>query len=243
MVNQMRWSFFCENILAVFPLLLLPVELEILLVVNPVLLVITWVAPRCEVPRHVLCAIFRPPLTHSSLQVFNSIFLKCGCFHVTVFEGALVRPPSRVGWRNQTMQPFGEIINLDSKVRHAVHMVPKFRVGLLFPDDFFGAARCVDTNLVVPISSDLILQILGFSISQVNFSSQFEFFLGEPSSPFKLNLALFVWSFQVSNGHRFSNVNIHLANDKIMSAKWRQFNLISVTGGFQINVCFVLLVK
>lgn len=87
--------------------------LVVQIVVPPVVLLVSFVKVLFEVAGLVLltgCLVVAP---ESPLAILKSFFLESCCFHVAIFQSALVLPPSRVSWRHHIMQSFREVVHLN----------------------------------------------------------------------------------------------------------------------------------
>jgi hypothetical protein len=60
-------------------------------------------------------------LAYRSLLFFEPILFICSKFHITLFQGALVGPPSGIGRRDDILELSWEIVKLKHKMRHPVH--------------------------------------------------------------------------------------------------------------------------
>ena len=140
------------------PIPLRAVFLKILAIVAVVnLLGVLRVLPLLEVGRHMLYLVLLLVAADCSLLLFQASLLISRKFEVAILEGSLVRTETTVGRGKLGLQLARQIIELDVKMTHAVHVLPVLRVGTLFPGQFNGTGFDVsEGDGVTPSALDLI---------------------------------------------------------------------------------------
>jgi len=158
-----------------------------------------WIFPYLKVAWlvHFSCSFI--VLSECALSVFQPILLLCGCFHVAVFKSPLILAPSSVSWCNYIVESFGEIVQLDTKVRHPILKLYIRWIWALFPNLFFLPLTVDHRYLIVPVSFDVKVDLFALTIHFISLPYDLESFVAKPTSPLILNFALFVWSFQVDD--------------------------------------------
>ena len=109
---------------------------KVLIVVDPVVLSVMWIVPNLKIAWLVYFSRRFIVLSECALSVFQPIFLLGGCFHVAIFKSTLILTSSSVSGCNYIVESFGEIIQLDTKVRHTILELYIWWVRALFPDLF-----------------------------------------------------------------------------------------------------------
>ena len=145
--------------------------------------------------------------------------------HITIFEGSLIRSPSRISGCDLIVQPGWEVIHLEREMTHAVHEVHLIRVWRFPPDDFrltFLGLEALQRNICIPVTGDrheclMPLFLLFFISFEANLALEpTDFFLfGEPSSFVEVNEHFLVGVLLV-NPHLLANVEVGRSDDEIV---------------------------
>lgn len=185
---------------------------KVKVVVDPVILVVRVVVLHLEVPWRVFftSASIVPP--ECSLSIFESIFFNSCCFHVAVFKCPLIGSSSCVSRCDNIVKSFREIIKLYAEVRHSVHRVYVFRIGSFFPNLVSYASRVRYRDLIIPITLNVVHDLLGLPLKKIRFSDKLKLFLTEPAASFESDFTLFVGSILIYYSHRVSDIDVHSAN-------------------------------
>ena len=108
--------------------------LKVFSVVSIIYLIrIIRVLPLLKVCRHIFNLIFLFVATDSTLLHFQASLFLSSNFEVSIFKGPLVGTKSAIGWRKLRSEEVWQIIELNIKVTHPVHVLPILWVGTLFP--------------------------------------------------------------------------------------------------------------
>ena len=104
------------------------IDLIIQVVVYKVLLLVLLVPVRVEVRRLVFYLVSLTFLSRSSLFNLKTVFFFSSQDHVAIFEGALVGTAARVRWGHSFLEPWWEVVQLETKMTHTVHISRLLRV-------------------------------------------------------------------------------------------------------------------
>jgi hypothetical protein len=127
-------QYFAVQIRKAAPILLYSVMLKVFPVVSIIYLIrIIWVLPLLKVCRHMFNLIFLFVATDSTLLHFQASLFLSSNFEVSIFKVPLVGTESAIGWRKLRSQEVWQIIELNIKVAHPVHVLPILWVSTLFP--------------------------------------------------------------------------------------------------------------
>ena len=154
-----------------------------------------------------------------SLAVLKSIFFCSSCLHITVFQSSLIRSSPSVCRRNYTMQTLREVVKLDTKVRHSVHRIHIDRIGIFLPNLGTDSFLIYETNFIIPITFNCVHDLFNLSFELVDLTNQLELLFTEPTTAFESDFASLVWLSLVGYVHSVPNVNIHCADDQVVSTQ------------------------
>ena len=90
------------------------------------------------------------------LLLLEPVFLVRCLFDVTVLESALVWSPTGVCRRHRLLQPRGEVVQLDTEVVHAIHIIPLFLIRCLAVDQLFR--RFIQFSVLVKLIGQKLRQ-------------------------------------------------------------------------------------
>ena len=188
---------------------------------------------------HSACCLIK--LAERSLSVFQPILFECCSFHVAVLQCSLVWSPPRISWRNNILQPFGEVIHLQVELRHSIHIGSLLWVRILHPHHIwlFRLHVC-QSAFFVPISFNRKSDLLLLATVLKTLTLEFERLLWEPTPPFEPDLTPFIRSLLIHDSQCVANVNIQVAYHKVVSWNDRLCDFVLFVEFIKVHIDFVL---
>lgn len=152
------WQLFAVDVWQTAPILVFPVHLEILAIVTIIgLFGIIWILPLFEVRRFKFNLVFLIVLSDSSLLFLQPILLNGSKFEVSVFKSALIWAESCVSRWKLRDELFGQVVELNVEMSHAIHVLPVFWVSWFLPHNLFLSSLHIDQGYsVTPPTLNLV---------------------------------------------------------------------------------------
>lgn len=233
------------------------VNFEIGLVVNEIVLLVLGIEVNFKVGGYEVLALILPLLSYGPLFVFQPVLL-FGCLdHVAVFQVALVGTAPRVGRCHGSLEPGGEVVQLQAEVTQAIHVLPLLRVGILFVNQYRSGLvdlaalvelvwkKLGDVDRSVPVAVDSVehplLLALAAGTFLVDLAIALAYFFGDPAAFVEADLTL---EFGVLEHPRLlctTHINVHGAHNEIVQTQSRRLDLVSLLSVRHVDITVVLL--
>ena len=183
-----------------------------------------------------LCPLDFPVFADGSLFEFGNVFQLFGIFHVSLLMGSFVTAATRVCGGHFVLQGFGEVVQIDGKIRHVVLPGEVLWEGRFLPDNLLLTRLYPrQTSKFIPPPRQSIYRfatnahkvLIGFAgdfhRSGANIAVKLESisFLVDPTTFGKVDLRILSGA-QVTHGHCIAYVYIHRADYEVVNGKSRR---------------------